>query len=356
VRYDLPLHDLTGGNTFMPDLVAAMFPGEVNLSQLAAGKQRATTMLQLAASMALAAGQDGPNPTLAVTVTNETAHKLPSGYPEGRRIWLNVKAWDAADNLVYESGAYDAATGVLSHDADAKIYEIKIGISSRLAPVLNMPAAPSFHFVLNDTVYSDNRIPPRGFTNAAFTTIQSPPVAHAYTDGQYWDETNYSFPTEARYAEVRLYYQTTSKEYVEFLRDENVTNSAGDDLYDLWVANGRGAPVLMAFDAINLVVNPTDAGDGPRMKTELLPNVPNPFNPSTTVRFALSKRQHVRIDVFDVSGAHVVTLVNEERPAGLQKVEWNGGDASDRYVSSGVYFIRMATAEGKFTHKALLLK
>jgi hypothetical protein len=143
---------------------------------------------------------------------------------------------------------------------------------------------------------------------------------------------------------------------VEFLRDENVTNSAGDDLYDLWVANGRGAPVLMAFDAINLVVNPTDAGDGPRMKTELLPNVPNPFNPSTTVRFALAKRQHVRIDVFDVSGAHVVTLVNEERPAGLQKVEWNGGDASDRYVSSGVYFICMATAEGKFTHKALLLK
>jgi len=355
-RSDLPLHDLTGGNTFIPDILPTFFPSEVNVTELNAGKQRATSMLQLAASMSLAAGQTGPNPTVNVTVTNETAHKLPSGYPEGRRIWLNVKAWDANDVLVYESGAYNPATGELTHDADARIYEVKIGISQRLAPVLAMPAGPSFHFVLNDTVYSDNRIPPRGFTNAAFQTIQSPPVAHSYADGQYWDEALYSFPTEARYAEVRLYYQTTSKEYVEFLRDANTTNSAGLDLYNAWVAQGRGAPVQMAFEVINLVVNPTDVTDGPKVRTELLPNVPNPFNPSTTVRYSLSKRQHVRIDVYDVSGAHVVNLVDEERPAGVQRVVWNGGDARDRYVASGVYFIRMSTAEGSFVRKAVLLK
>lgn len=355
-RTDLALHDMTGGNTFVPDIIPMFFPGEVDVAQLEAGKARATTMLQMAASLALATGQTGPNPTLTVTVTNETAHKLPSGYPEGRRIWLNVRGYDENDALVYESGAYDPATGVLSHDADAKIYEIKIGVSERLAPIVGLPAAPSFHFVLNDTVYADNRIPPRGFTNANFTTVQSPVVAYSYADNQYWDETTYTMPTEVRYAEVKLYYQTTSKEYIEFLRDANVTNTAGLDLYNAWVAQGRNAPVAMATDVIGIEVEPTGVGDGPLARTELLPAYPNPFNPATTIRYSLASRQHVRIDVFDVTGARVITLVDESRPAGVQRVTWNGRDTRDMPVASGVYLIRMQTADQRFVRKAMLLK
>jgi hypothetical protein len=354
-RSNLPKHDLTGGNTFVPDIVPDFFPGEVNVAELQAGKQRATAMLQLAASMSLAAGQVGANPTVAVTITNETAHKLPSGYPEGRRTWINLKAYDDEDALVYESGAYDPATGVLDHGADTKIYEIKIGISSRLAPILNLPAGPSFHFVLNDTVYSDNRIPPRGFTNAGFEAIQSPPVGHAYADGQYWDETTYVLPEGARFVEATLYYQTTSKEYIEFLRDANTTNAAGLDLYNAWVTQGRGAPVAMVSDTISVDVLPTDAG-APLVKTELLPNYPNPFNPSTTIRYALSRRQHVRIEVFDIAGARVKTLVDEERPAGAQRTVWNGRNAAGEPVASGVYLVRMQTHEAAFVRKAVLLK
>ncbi|HEU4365055.1 MAG TPA: FlgD immunoglobulin-like domain containing protein [Candidatus Krumholzibacteria bacterium] len=355
-RTDLALHDMTGGNTFVPDIIPTFFPGEVDVAQLQAGKARATNMLRLAASLALATGQTGPNPTLTVTVTNETAHKLPSGYPEGRRIWLNVRGYDENDELVYESGAYDPATGVLTHDADAKIYEIKIGVSERLAPIVGLPAAPSFHFVLNDTVYSDNRIPPRGFTNANFTTVQSPPVAYSYADGQYWDETTYTMPTEVRYAEVKLYYQTTSKEYIEFLRDANVTNTAGLDLYNAWVAQGRNAPVAMVSDVIGIDVVPTGAGGGPPTRTELLPAYPNPFNPTTTIRYSLASRQHVRIDVFDVTGSRVTTLVDESRPAGVQTVTWNGRDTRDEPVASGVYMIRMQTVDQRFVQKAVLLK
>jgi cytochrome c553 len=355
-RTDLPHHDLTGGNTFVPDIIPTFFPGEVDVAQLQAGKARATAMLQMAASMALAAGQSGPNPTVTVTVTNETAHKLPSGYPEGRRIWLNVKGYDESQTLVYESGAYDPATGELSHDADAKIYEIKIGVSERLSPIIGLPAAPSFHFVLNDTVYSDNRIPPRGFTNANFTSIQSPPVGHTYPDGQYWDETTYTMPTEVRFVEATLYYQTTSKEYIEFLRDENVTNSAGLDLYNAWVTQGRGAPVAMATDTISVDVIPTGTAGTPPARTELFPAFPNPFNPVTTIRFSLATRQRVRIDVFDVTGARVSTLVDEARPAGVQRVTWNGRDSREEPVASGVYMIRMTTAERTFVRKAVLLK
>ncbi len=134
--------------------------------------------------------------------------------------------------LVYESGAYDLATGELDHDEDAKIYHIEPGTSTRLGAALGIADGPSFHFVLNDTVFFDNRIPPRGFTNAAFTTVQSPPVDYEYDDGQYWDDTGYELPTDAVEVEANLYYQSTSKEYIEFLRDANTTNTYGQELYD----------------------------------------------------------------------------------------------------------------------------
>jgi len=248
VREDLPLHDQTGGNTFFPGLIDAVFPGEADTAALFAGVVRATYMLQNAATMSLAVTAEQPGYSAQVTVTNQTGHKLPSGYPEGRRIWINLRAYDNTDALIYESGAYDPETGILTHDADVKTYEIKPGISQALAPIVNLPAGPSFHFVLNDTIYKDNRIPPRGFTNAAFDSIQSPPVDYSYADGEYWDLTEYSIPDSTAQVVATLYYQSTSKEYVEFLRDENVTNDWGTTLYDLWSTNGKSPPVAMVAD------------------------------------------------------------------------------------------------------------
>jgi hypothetical protein len=71
-------------------------------------------------------------------------------------------------------------------------------------------------------------------------------VDYSYVDGQFWDETIYSTPIGTVKAEVRLYYQSTSKEFVEFLRDENHTNRKGQELYDLWNNNGKCPPTLMA--------------------------------------------------------------------------------------------------------------
>ncbi|OGC77090.1 MAG: hypothetical protein A2Z27_01625 [candidate division Zixibacteria bacterium RBG_16_50_21] len=251
-RTDLPLHDMTGGNTFIPLLIPSLYPGEVDTAALNAGIQRATGMLQKAATLTLTVTSQGTDYLAQVNVTNETGHKLPSGYPEGRRIWINLRVYDTSGALIYQSGAYDPTTGDLTHDADVKIYEIKPGISSDLAPVLGYPAGPSFHFVLNNQIYEDNRIPPRGFTNANFAAIQSAPVGYTYADGQYWDQTNYSVPGAAARVVSTLYYQTTSKEYVEFLRDENRTNNWGQIFYDLWSGNGKSAPVAMATDTVQL--------------------------------------------------------------------------------------------------------
>lgn len=260
-RDDLPYHDMTGGNTFVPLLIESVFPGETDPAALAKGIARASYMLKNAATLDISAEASGSQYDLTVRVTNETGHKLPSGYPEGRRIWINVQAYNQSSVLIYESGAYDHATGVLTHDGDAKIYEIKPGITEEVSSITGYPVGPSFHFVLNSKVYSDNRIPPRGFTNANFEAIQSPPVAYSYEDGQYWDETEYHIPGATAEVTVTLYYQTTSKEYIEFLRDENVTDDWGNIIYDLWNTNGKSAPVVMRSDTLQL--NPMAVNSAP---------------------------------------------------------------------------------------------
>ena len=352
-RADLALHDLTGGNTFVPDIIADFYPGEVNQAHLDAGKARATAMLQLAATLEIT-----PQPYGAtVRVTNETGHKLPSGYPEGRRIWLHVEGVTAAGAVVFESGAYDFGTGELTHDQQAKIYEIHPGLSPALAGALGLTPGKSFHFVLNDTVYSDNRIPPRGFTNAAFEAIQSPPVAHVYADGQYWDDTDYDLPTTADSIRVTLYYQTTSKEYVEFLKSENHTNSAGDDLYDAWVAQGKAPPVLMAqaSAAVNVTTAvPGDGGSRPRILA-LAQNTPNPFAGSTRIAYELPAAGAVRVDVFDLSGRLVRTLVDGPQGPGRETVAWDGRDDAGRALAGGIYFIRLRAETGSLVKRAVLL-
>jgi glucose/arabinose dehydrogenase len=248
IRSDLPLHDLTGGSTWIPSLLPALYPGQVDPLAIQAGIDRARQMLQNAA--VLTAQPNGSQ--LDVTVTNNTGHKLPTGYPEGRRMWLNVKFLDAGAALLSESGAYDSSTGILTLDAEIKVYEVHLGVDATMAPVLSVPEGETFHFVLNNKVFKDNRIPPRGFTNVAYESFGGKPVGHTYADGQYWDVSAYVIPANTTSAEVTLYYQSTSKEYIEFLRDENTTNSAGQTMYDLWNDNGKCPPEVMAQITIPL--------------------------------------------------------------------------------------------------------
>lgn len=245
----LPLHDMTGGSAWLAGLLPGLFPSEVSGPAIEAGILRARYMLQNAATLS-ASQQAGQ---LLVTVTNDSGHKLPTGYPEGRRVWINVRFYDGTNALLSESGAYDTATGVLGHDPQVKIYEAKPGLDLDTAGLAGVSPGPSFHFVLNNKLYKDNRIPPRGFNNAAFAQFGGAPIGAAYADGQYWDDSLYSLPPSAVRAEIALYYQSTSKEYVEFLRDANTTNTKGQDLFNLWSANNRCPPELMETATVNLL-------------------------------------------------------------------------------------------------------
>lgn len=89
---------------------------------------------------------------------------------------------------------------------------------------------------------------------------------------------------------------------------------------------------------------------------ELMAPAPNPFNPRTTVRFRLASDTRVRVEVHDVRGRLVRTLVDERRESGEHRLVWNGLDDRGRTVASGTYYLRL-TADGQVrTQKMALLK
>lgn len=85
-------------------------------------------------------------------------------------------------------------------------------------------------------------------------------------------------------------------------------------------------------------------------------NVPNPFNPSTIVEYALPKDAQVNISVYNVLGQQVKTLVNDMQRAGMQSVTWDGTDASGVSVASGVYFYKIRAGDFSDTKKMVMLK
>jgi FlgD Ig-like domain len=88
----------------------------------------------------------------------------------------------------------------------------------------------------------------------------------------------------------------------------------------------------------------------------LYPNVPNPFNPSTMIRFALPTSVHVELAIYDTNGRLVRTLVNEVRGYGEHEVTWNGRNEAGAGVSSGVYFYRLRAGKFNASQKMVLLK
>ncbi len=89
---------------------------------------------------------------------------------------------------------------------------------------------------------------------------------------------------------------------------------------------------------------------------ELGQNTPNPFNPNTTIVFAVPRPSDVRIEVFNMLGQKVKILANEFSKAGYKRVEWDGTDDNGSSVASGVYLYRMTAGDFSETKKMLLLK
>jgi hypothetical protein len=134
----------------------------------------------------------------------------------------------------------------------------------------------------------------------------------------------------------------------------------------------EGPPDNSAFDYLTAILDaalptdchpefPTDSGGEPPQidapaKTVLYPNRPNPFNPTTTIRFGLARDAHVDLRIYDVSGRLVRTLVNGSMERQRHQVVWDGMDNASVPVSSGIYFYRLETGDFRDTRKMVVLR
>lgn len=271
-RPDVPQHSFIGSNTWALKAIRVVdadgdanpdFPDSVSgLSDTTVNAQIARNIDMLEKATDLALAQIGND--LRVRVVNQSGHKVPTGFPDGRRIWVNVKFLDIVDGIVEEHGEFDFATGSIVNPQDTTVYEIKLGIDEDQALATGLPVGETFHFVLANKIYKDTRIPPRGFSNTVAVGMQTTPIGAAYIDGQHWGDSFYPIPACATQAVVTVYYQLVSDEYITFLRDDNVTNNRGQVAFDLWndpAIGNHGAPVVMDMGTLVLPGNPADLDD-----------------------------------------------------------------------------------------------
>ena len=263
-RPDLALHNFSGAQTWVLDAIHALdtsyllwdTPAYMDPAQIIVAKNRNIDMLEAASDLEVTT----ENGQLKVRVINQSGHKLPTGYPEGRRMWIEVHFQNVFGETLAHHGAYDFDTADLE-DSTTTVFEAKHGISGFTSTLSGLPEGPSFHFALNNKIMKDNRIPPRGYTFQGFDSVQAAPVGEFYEDGQYWHDTFYDIPNDSYLLEVRVWYQTASKEYIEFLRDENITNDAGDILHQQWLQQDKGPPVMMDEISMELGIEPFIRGD-----------------------------------------------------------------------------------------------
>lgn len=294
-------------------------PSGFDAANYTAASDRAKATLQRAAQLS---GFRAPGGDLKLRVWNMTGHKLPTGYPEGRRMWLDVKflavdSVSGSETLTAQSGEYDAATGALYHDfnldntAGPKPYDRATYTDGAGTPVAggrraqvyearmhHLATGTEFHFIRNNERRSDNRVPPLGWVKAQYQANlaeQITPAAYAVSQMVYhdtvsgpaamppvleetynFDEVPYPVPAGCDVAEVKLWYQAVSREYMEELvaaSPRTLTYPAGggansftraDVLEYLWRVSDFGGqsripPVQMAKLRIALV---DSDGDG----------------------------------------------------------------------------------------------
>ena len=128
------------------------------------------------------------------------------------------------------------------------------------------------------------------------------------------------------------------------------------NLRDGAVATGRTVAVGDGQSILNRLFPITGVDESQPVTHRLFPNHPNPFNPSTTIRYSLGHAQHVELVVFDVRGKRVATLIDGPRGQGEHSATWNGRTDDGRAVASGVYFCHLRTKNSVETRKLVLLK
>jgi hypothetical protein len=162
---------------------------------------------------------------------------------------------------------------------------------------------------------------------------------------------------------IRAYFSTSA--VIELLADAKLPCGLVDA--EMLATLTSGATVVATFgqggyhsdDRLSTeTTTRTSTGSGTLARHDAIVNISatRTVAPTTALSFTTASEGRVRVDVYDMGGRLVKTLVDEFRPAGQQSVAWNGAYASDRRVSAGVYLFRIQTMEGSASYRVAVVR
>jgi hypothetical protein len=262
-----PQHAFVGGNHWGIQAVMEAYPERAAEypSAFDTALDRTLTTLQSAAAVTVT-GSEPPTEaggafTITVRVENLTGHKLPTGYAESRRAWIAV-SFVAGEEEVFALGGYDASTGTIEGEGETHVYQARHGRWD------GERAVADHHLALHDVIVEDTRIPPRGFVADATTM---PVGAIDYDDGEgglrHFDEVELQgtipagLPAGPGVLRATLFYQSMTREHVEFLAAENRTDERGTALADIYEATDGAPPIAIARAEVEITI-PDPGGTG----------------------------------------------------------------------------------------------
>ncbi|MEE2901583.1 MAG: hypothetical protein VYC39_04605 [Myxococcota bacterium] len=259
---DLAHHSIIGGNYFVGKAVALLYPNMDLSAQAEHTKQLVRQKLKTAAKLEIVESsnpayvpvvESGDEFPITIRLTNLTGHKLPTGYPEGRRVFLQVSLKLEGSSPIIVSGHWDRESGDIVPDEQLRTYETTHG---------KVGEGRTQHLALANQILTDTRIPPEGFRPSEPDMV---PVGRDYGEAPYrhYDEYTYQVPIPGGIREtltasiaITAFHQVTSGEYVNFLLESlGEDNVRARKLKTAYLALGKvpPEPIASVVQAIEVI-------------------------------------------------------------------------------------------------------
>ncbi|MDP2364962.1 MAG: multiheme c-type cytochrome, partial [Ignavibacteria bacterium] len=325
-------HSFVGGNVYMLN----MLKNNISTLGLTASSQNFDSTIaraeenltKKAIDLFITTTYENDSLTVFVKIENKTGHKIPGGIPF-RRMWIHLKVTDPSNNIIYESGKWNLQGEIIGLNSDYEPHynlvrnEDEVQIYEGV--MVDVDQAVTYTLLRASSYIKDNRIPPKGFTTshpsydttAIFGSAVFDPNFNKenLVEGTGSDIVNYRIPvinqtTYKVFAEIC--FQTIKPRAVEqfaSISEPDITQFVG--MYNAL----PNIPFIMKSDSLNVYV--TDVGDDVSSLNgfELSQNYPNPFNPNTQISYQISVPSKVSLNVYDVLGNEVATLVDGYKSA-----------------------------------------
>jgi len=369
-------HDFVGANLYMNDILTK-FSADIGVtaseSDLAVTASKTMELLnQNTVDLIVSATMGSDTLMIDVRVINLAGHKFPTGFPS-RRAWIHLTVTNEKNQVVFESGRWNDEGEINGKDEKIEPHHTLIQNPDQVqiyeAVMHDLEGDVTYTLLYGAGYLKDNRIPPDGFTSK-HESYQSMAVSGAAAadpdfnrdisgnEGTGADVIRYEIPVGDRGAVFSIVAEMRYQSIMPDFSNHLFTHDTGEvNRFKDYYARTPNIPVLVKSIEIDLINTKVGIREDFSIdQYTLLRNYPNPFNASTIIEFAAEQEGYHSLEIYDVVGRKVKTLLNQNIHRGMHRVHWGGENYHGEHVSSGIYFASLEDGTNKESIRLLYLR